>query len=122
MAFAERIRREAGIATGAVGLITSPEQADSIVRTGQADVVLLGRELLRNPYFPLAAAHRLGHEVDVAGALRAGQVPAVMQEVRGELGTAWRGGRRRGGGPPSGRRLDRRPVRPPVRSPGAPLP
>ncbi len=61
--FAERIRREAGIATGAVGLITSPEQADSIVRTGQADVVLVGRELLRNPYFPLAAAHRLGHEV-----------------------------------------------------------
>ncbi len=63
VAFAERIRREAGIATGAVGLITSPELADSIVRTGQADVVLLGRELLRNPYFPLAAAHRLGREV-----------------------------------------------------------
>jgi len=64
VAFAERIRREAGIATGAVGLITSPEQADSIVRSGQADVVLLGRELLRNPYFPLAAAHRLGREVE----------------------------------------------------------
>lgn len=63
VAFAERIRREAGIATGAVGLITSPELADSIVRTGQADVVLLGRELLRNPYFLLAAAHRLGREV-----------------------------------------------------------
>ncbi|MFB5085353.1 NADH:flavin oxidoreductase/NADH oxidase [Symbiobacterium thermophilum] len=63
VAFAERIRREAGIATGAVGLITTPEQADSVVRTGQADVALLGRELLRNPYFPLAAAHRLGHEV-----------------------------------------------------------
>ncbi len=64
VAFAERIRREAGVPTGAVGLITSPDQADSIVRSGQADVVLLGRELLRNPYFPLAAAHRLGHEVD----------------------------------------------------------
>ena len=64
VAFAERIRREAGVPTGAVGLITSPDQADSIVRSGQADVVLLGRELLRNPYFPLAAAHRLGHEVE----------------------------------------------------------
>ena len=64
VAFAERIRREAGVPTGAVGLITSPDQADSIVRSGQADVVLLGRNVLRNPYFPLAAAHRLGHEVD----------------------------------------------------------
>lgn len=64
VAFAERIRREAGIATGAVGLITAPEQADAVLRSGQADVVLLARELLRNPYFPLAAAHRLGHEVE----------------------------------------------------------
>jgi len=63
-AFAERIRREAGIPTGAVGLITAPEQADAILRSGQADVVLLARELLRNPYFPLAAAHRLRHEVE----------------------------------------------------------
>ncbi|MEW8978396.1 MAG: NADH:flavin oxidoreductase/NADH oxidase [Symbiobacterium sp.] len=63
VAFAERIRREAGIATGAVGLITAPQQADAVLRSGQADVVLLGRELLRNPYFPLAAAHALGHEV-----------------------------------------------------------
>lgn len=61
--FAERIRRQAGIATAAVGLITSPAQADHIVRTGQADVVLLGRELLRNPYWPLAAAKELGHSV-----------------------------------------------------------
>ncbi|MBP2017320.1 2,4-dienoyl-CoA reductase-like NADH-dependent reductase (Old Yellow Enzyme family) [Symbiobacterium terraclitae] len=64
VAFAERIRREAGIPTGAVGLITVPEQADAILRSGQADVVLLGRELLRNPYFPLAAAHRLGQEME----------------------------------------------------------
>ncbi len=59
-AFAERIRREAGIRTGAVGLITSPEQADHVIRTGQADLVLLARELLRDPYFALRAARVLG--------------------------------------------------------------
>ena len=60
--FAERIRREAGVPTGAVGLITGPEQADAILRTGRADVVLLGRVLLRDPYWPLHAAHALGVE------------------------------------------------------------
>ncbi|SRR5579883_852442 len=59
--FADRIRREAGIATGAVGSITAPAQADHIIRTEQADVVLLARELLRNPYWPLQAAKALGH-------------------------------------------------------------
>jgi 2,4-dienoyl-CoA reductase-like NADH-dependent reductase (Old Yellow Enzyme family) len=58
--FAARVRREAGIASAAVGLITSPAQADHIVRTGQADLVLLGREILRNPYWPLLAAQKLG--------------------------------------------------------------
>lgn len=58
--FAARVRREAQIATAAVGLITSPAQAEHIIRTGQADMVLLGRELLRNPYWPLAAAQALG--------------------------------------------------------------
>lgn len=58
--FAARIRREIGIATAAVGLITSATQADHIIRSGQADVVLLGRELLRNPYWPLGAARELG--------------------------------------------------------------
>jgi len=58
--FAARIRREAGIATAAVGLITAPAQADHIIRSGQADMVLLGREILRNPYWPLAAAQALG--------------------------------------------------------------
>ena len=58
-AFAEQIRREAGMATGAVGLITEPAQADAILRTGQADVVLLARELLREPYWPLRAAQAL---------------------------------------------------------------
>ncbi len=59
VAFADRICREAGIATGAVGMITAPEQADQIIRTGQADFVLLARELLRNPYWPLHAAEVL---------------------------------------------------------------
>jgi 2,4-dienoyl-CoA reductase-like NADH-dependent reductase (Old Yellow Enzyme family) len=57
--FAERIRRDAGIATGAVGLITSAEQADHIIRNGQADLVLLARQFLRDPYFPLHAAAEL---------------------------------------------------------------
>ncbi|MFN6566641.1 NADH:flavin oxidoreductase/NADH oxidase [Dendronalium sp. ChiSLP03b] len=60
--FAERIRREANIYTGTVGLITSPEQADQLIRTEVADMVLLGRELLRNPYWPHLAAKQLGHE------------------------------------------------------------
>lgn len=57
--FAERIRREAGMATAAVGLITDPMQADQIVRNGQADLVLLARELLRDPNWPLRAARAL---------------------------------------------------------------
>ena len=63
--FAERIRREAGILTGAVGLITEPEQADHIIRGGQADLVLLAREFLRSPYWPLHAARELGREAEV---------------------------------------------------------
>jgi len=58
--FAERIRRETGILTGAVGMITQPLQAEEIVSSGQADVVLLAREFLRDPYFPLHAAQALG--------------------------------------------------------------
>jgi 2,4-dienoyl-CoA reductase-like NADH-dependent reductase (Old Yellow Enzyme family) len=58
--FAERIRREAGIATGAVGMITTASQADEIIRAGQADVVLLARQMLRDPYFALHAAQELG--------------------------------------------------------------
>ncbi len=61
--FAERIRREAGILTGAVGLITEPSHAEQIVAGGQADAVLLARELLRDPYFPLRAARELGQEI-----------------------------------------------------------
>lgn len=58
--FAEQVRREAGIATAAVGLITEPAQADEIIRSGKADVVLMARELLRDPYWPLHAAQQLG--------------------------------------------------------------
>jgi 2,4-dienoyl-CoA reductase-like NADH-dependent reductase (Old Yellow Enzyme family) len=58
-AFAQRIRRDAGLLTGAVGLIVSAAQAQQIVGTGQADAVLLARELLRDPYWPLHAARTL---------------------------------------------------------------
>jgi 2,4-dienoyl-CoA reductase-like NADH-dependent reductase (Old Yellow Enzyme family) len=61
--FAQRIRSESGMATGAVGMITDPAQADQIVRTGQADLVFLARQLLREPYWPLHAARALGHEI-----------------------------------------------------------
>jgi 2,4-dienoyl-CoA reductase-like NADH-dependent reductase (Old Yellow Enzyme family) len=57
--FAEQIRRGADILTGAVGVITSPVQAEHILVTGQADVVILARELLRDPYWPLRAAREL---------------------------------------------------------------
>lgn len=57
--FAARIRREAQIMTGAVGMITSPEQAEHIIRTGQADAVIMAREFLRDPYWPLRAARVL---------------------------------------------------------------
>ena len=62
--FAARIRREAGIATGAVGLITEVEQAAEIVATGEADVVLMARESLRDPYFPRRAAQQLGAKIE----------------------------------------------------------
>jgi 2,4-dienoyl-CoA reductase-like NADH-dependent reductase (Old Yellow Enzyme family) len=58
--FAERIRREAGVATAAVGLITTAEQAEAILEGGQADLIVMAREYLRNPYFPLHAARALG--------------------------------------------------------------
>jgi 2,4-dienoyl-CoA reductase-like NADH-dependent reductase (Old Yellow Enzyme family) len=61
--FAERIRRDAEIPTGAVGMITGAAQADHILRTGQADAVLLAREMLRDPYWPLHAADILKQNV-----------------------------------------------------------
>jgi len=61
--FAAAVRREAGIATGAVGFITDPAQAEQIVATGQSDAVLLARQFLRDPYWPLHAARALGVDV-----------------------------------------------------------
>ena len=61
--FAEQIKREAHIPTGAVGLITSPEQSEHILRTGQADLVVLARELLRDPFWPRRAAAALKAEI-----------------------------------------------------------
>jgi len=58
--FAAKIRREAEVMTGAVGLITAAEQAEAILQSGDADIVLLARELLRDPYFPMHAAETLG--------------------------------------------------------------
>ena len=58
--FAERIRKEAGVPTAAVGMITEPQQANDIIASGQADIVLLAREMLRDPYWPLHAAAALG--------------------------------------------------------------
>jgi 2,4-dienoyl-CoA reductase-like NADH-dependent reductase (Old Yellow Enzyme family) len=79
--FAERIRREAEIATGAVGMITTPAQADAIIRNVQADLVLLAREMLRDPYWPMHAAEALA----VAGEwppqyLRAAPARSVARE------------------------------------------
>ena len=61
--FAEKIRRETGIMTGAVGMIVSPAQAEHIVATGQADAVIIAREFLRDPYWPLRAARELGQPI-----------------------------------------------------------
>ena len=63
MPFARRVREEAGLPTGAVGLITEAKQAEEVVAGGSADVVLLARALLRDPHWPLRAAHELGVEI-----------------------------------------------------------
>jgi len=61
--FAEQVRQGANLATAAVGFITEPQQADDIVRQGQADVVLLARQFLRDPYWPAHAARTLGYKI-----------------------------------------------------------
>ncbi len=63
--FSERIRRDTGILTGAVGLITGPSQAEEIIRSGSADMVFLAREFLREPYWPIKAAQELGADLRV---------------------------------------------------------
>ena len=71
--FAEQIRREAGVATAAVGMITEPAQAEEIIRSGRADLVLLARAFLRDPYWALHAARTLG---------QAAALPAPVQYAR----------------------------------------
>jgi len=61
--FAEKIKKESGIPTGAVGLITTPRECEDILQAGKADVILLARQMLRDPYFPLHAAKELGADV-----------------------------------------------------------
>lgn len=61
--FAAAIKKQAGIATGAVGLITAAQQAETILQNGEADLIFMARELLRDPYFPLHAAFELNEEV-----------------------------------------------------------
>lgn len=87
--FAERIRREAQIPTGAVGMITDAAQAEHILRTGQADAVLLARELLRDPYWPLQAAKQLGDTVSWPPQyLRAAPQGSVEREPLGSVAMA----------------------------------
>lgn len=62
--FAERIKKETGILTGAVGLITEAQQAESILNNEQADVIIMAREFLRDPYFPLHAAKELEEPIE----------------------------------------------------------
>jgi 2,4-dienoyl-CoA reductase-like NADH-dependent reductase (Old Yellow Enzyme family) len=64
ISFSEEIKEKVNILTAGVGLITSPEQAEHIIRTNQADLVVLAREMLRNPYWPLYAAEKLKSDVD----------------------------------------------------------
>jgi 2,4-dienoyl-CoA reductase-like NADH-dependent reductase (Old Yellow Enzyme family) len=68
--FAERVRREAGVMTGAVGLITDPHQAEQILQSGQADLIVMARQLLRDPYWPLHAAQALGDQPPVPNQYR----------------------------------------------------
>jgi 2,4-dienoyl-CoA reductase-like NADH-dependent reductase (Old Yellow Enzyme family) len=63
--FADAIRREAGIATVAVGLITEPKQAEEILRNGQADAIMVARQFLREPYLAIRAAKELEAKIDI---------------------------------------------------------
>jgi 2,4-dienoyl-CoA reductase-like NADH-dependent reductase (Old Yellow Enzyme family) len=83
--FAEQVRRDANIPTGAVGLITTAAQAEAIVDSGQADCVLLARELLRDPYWPLRAAGELKQAISwPAQYLRATHQGTAARTARGD--------------------------------------
>ncbi|MFN1835720.1 NADH:flavin oxidoreductase/NADH oxidase [Balneola sp. MJW-20] len=64
VSFSEQIRKESGISTGAVGMITEAMQAETILRSGQADLIIMAREFLRNPYFPLRSAPELHEDIE----------------------------------------------------------
>jgi 2,4-dienoyl-CoA reductase-like NADH-dependent reductase (Old Yellow Enzyme family) len=78
--FAEKIRRETGMRTAAVGMITDPQQAEDLVRSGAADIVLLAREFLRSPYWPAAAAQAL--DVPVVAPVQYGRAFVGSQSRR----------------------------------------
>jgi len=78
--FAKEVREKANIATGAVGLIFSPAQAEEILASGSADLILLGRELLRDPHWPLRAAGELGVEVEWAAQYERARRPPKKPE------------------------------------------
>jgi len=87
--FAQRIRHEAEILTGAVGMITSGVQAEQIVGTGQADAIVIAREFLRDPYWPLRAAKELGQSISwpvqylrAAPQDAAARVPVDLEKLR----------------------------------------
>ena len=83
--FADRIKREAHVPTGAVGLITTARQADEIVRREQADCIIMAREMLRDPYFPLHAAQELGVKLPwPAQYLRAAPEGTPKRQSRGD--------------------------------------
>jgi len=63
--FSQKIKKEAGILTAGIGFITSPRQADQIIRNEEADLVLLAREMLRNPYWAITAAKALGVDIEI---------------------------------------------------------
>lgn len=83
--FAAQIRKEADVPTSAVGMITDPAQADQVVRTGQADLVMIARESLRDPYWPMHAAHAL-HQTPAwpAQYLRAAPKGSVERKPHGD--------------------------------------
>ena len=62
--FSKRIKNETGIATGAVGLITTPRQAEAILQAEQADMIFLARQSLRDPYFAITSAKDLGDDIE----------------------------------------------------------
>ncbi len=81
--FAAAIRAGAGVATGSVGLITEPEQAEAILAEGKADLVFLGRELLRNPGWPTRALRELGAQAfDASGLPGGGLAPQYLRSIK----------------------------------------